>query len=490
MLELNVRTWLRGVAMAENRPITLACVPDAVIEAWRGMRLTHLWLMGLWPTGPRSRNHAKRSDALASAFDAAAPGWKEADVCGSPYAISTYAVPRSMGGPEGLARFRRQLSNAGIRLVLDFVPNHVGLDHAWVREHPEWFIEAAPRAEGASVFRTAKGARWLAHGGDPYFAPWADTVQVNLRNPGAREALVSTLEAMASICDGVRCDMAMLALNEVFDRTWPLAGGGEVGGGEEFWTEAIGRVRQAHAGFEFIAEVYWDLEARLQSLGFDFTYDKRLYDYLVGMEPENVLRHLGPLTTEYLSRSLHFLENHDEARVAGLLASEAHRAATLVVMALPGMVLIHEGQMDGARIRQPIQLGLPVQEPVDHALAEMHRALLGALEGAGVGASEARLLRPQPAWEGNLSWQSFVVILLEPATDRLELVVVNLASHRAQCHVALGVSRLAAYNWKLCDRLGPERHERSGEDMLSPGLYLDVPAHAAQVFSITPIGYS
>ena len=81
------------------------------------------------------------------------------------------------------------------------------------------------------------------------------------------------LERIATMCDGVRCDMAMLILPDVFERTWGRRP-------EPFWPRTIERVRKAAPSFLFMAEVYWDLEWELQQQGFNYTYDKRLYDRL------------------------------------------------------------------------------------------------------------------------------------------------------------------------------------------------------------------
>ena len=85
--------------------------------------------------------------------------------------------------------------------------------------------------------------------------------------------MIGELMKIAGQCDGVRCDMAMLVLPEVFERTWGTRP-------QPFWPTAIQRVREQFPGFRFMAEVYWDLEWTLQQQGFDYAYDKRLYDRL------------------------------------------------------------------------------------------------------------------------------------------------------------------------------------------------------------------
>src|SRR2546421_8115441 len=101
--------------------------------------------------------------------------------------------------------------------------------------------------------------------------------------------MAELLLKIADRCDGVRCDMAMLVLNDIFNKTWQHIPAVEERSqvslpSTEFWTSAISAIRQAHPDFLFLAEAYWGLEARLQALGFDYTYDKTLYDKLVARD--------------------------------------------------------------------------------------------------------------------------------------------------------------------------------------------------------------
>ena len=279
--EINTRCWLRSLAQREGQPVTLGSVPNAEIARWRELGFTHVWAMGVWTTGPRARSVALNEQNLRRRFDQLLPGWRVEQVPGSPYAIASYRVPDTLGGEMGLRAFRNQLHAHGLKLLLDFVPNHLGLDHRWVETRPELFVRSPIEAEGTFGRRTSAGWQWLAHGRDPNFPPWRDTVQVDYRQPEARVAMIETLQAIEALCDGVRCDMAMLALNEVLDETWRHFPARLPPPPTEFWEEAIAAVRRVAPEFLFLAEAYWGLEARLQSLGFDYTYDKNVRDALV-----------------------------------------------------------------------------------------------------------------------------------------------------------------------------------------------------------------
>src|SRR5262249_42233979 len=156
--------------------------------------------------------------------------------------------------------------------------NHTALDHPWVNQHPEFYMHGteADRARESQNYVSATwaaGSPTLAYGRDPYFPGWPDTLQLDYGNPATQEAMVGELLKIADQCDGLRCDMAMLVLPEVFERTWGRAA-------PSFWPNATQRVRERVPGFLFMAEVYWDLEWTVLQQGFDYAYDKRLYDRL------------------------------------------------------------------------------------------------------------------------------------------------------------------------------------------------------------------
>src|SRR5262249_54920202 len=149
------------------------------------------------------------------------------------------------------------------------------------------------------------------------------------RHGGLRQAMGMELLAAAEQCDGLRCDMAMLVLPDVFQRTWgdlskPADGTPPVD--LAFWPEAIARVRMVRPDFLFMAEVYWDLEWVLQQQGFDYTYDKRLYDRLHARDAESVRKHLWA-DMDFQRKSVRFLEKHDEPRAAGAFPPHIHKTA-------------------------------------------------------------------------------------------------------------------------------------------------------------------
>jgi glycosidase len=486
LYEINARCWLRRLAQERGGPVTLASVPPADLERWRALGFTHIWLMGVWAGGPRARQNAVAGAHQRRLYEQVLPGWREEDVTGSPFAVGDYQVPDYLGGEAGLVQFRNALHAYGLKLVLDFVPNHLGLDHRWLSEHPDLFVQSPQLRPGTFRQQTRLGPRWLAHGKDPHFPPWIDTVQLDYRRPATRTAMTNVLRSVARRCDGVRCDMAMLLLNDVFSRSWGQFPAPDTAPGPEFWTDAIAAVKQTLPDFLFLAEAYWGLEARLQGLGFDYAYDKVLYDKLIARDASGAQRHLLGLPPKVLAAGAHFLENHDEPRVASLLSPAEQGAAALLILGLPGMRFLHQGQLSGARLRVPVHLARWPGEPRHAAIEALYDRLLTTLPATAVGRGQGQLLVPRAAWPDNPTSQNFVLAQWQARPPEFDLAAVNLAPHPGQCYAPLNPPGLAARHWRLDDLLSRQHYLRDGPDLHRRGLYLDLPAHGTCLLHAQP----
>jgi glycosidase len=367
--EINTLVWLGELSRKHGATITLANVPAVEWDAIAQWGHDAVWLMGVWERSPLGVQIAREHPGLQQEYRRALPDYTDNDVAGSPYCIHRYEADARVGGREGLAAARRALAGRGLRLMLDFVPNHTARDHPWVDAHPEYYVQDAP----SDSFE--RDGRRIAMGRDPYFPAWTDVAQLNAFDAGLRQAVLETLLDIASQCDGVRCDMAMLVTNEVFARTW-----NRTPPQTEYWRGAIAGVQECNPGFLFIAEAYWDMEWKLQQQGFDYCYDKRLYDRLKNGDAASIRAHLGA-DISYQSRLIRFLENHDEPRAAAAIPGDRHRAAALAVATLPGAKLWHEGQFEGRNIKLPVQLARRFEEPVDQSLRAFYRELLKMRRG-------------------------------------------------------------------------------------------------------------
>ena len=486
LYQINTRVLLGGIARRFGRPATLDDIPDQALRAVAELGFEWVWFLGVWQTGARGRAVSRNHAAWQRGFREALPDLTQADICGSPFAIADYRAEASFGGDAALARLRQRVGQAGLRLMLDFVPNHLALDHPWVRQRPSLFIQgtqAALAAEPENWVRldTEQGRLVLAHGRDPYFPGWPDTVQLDYANPETAEAMGDVLLDIAGRCDGLRCDMAMLLLPEIFERSWAGALGGRPA--VPFWERTIPRLRAAAPDFCLMAEVYWDLEAALLGQGFDFAYDKGLYDALRAPDAARVRALLGA-EVRVQSHLARFVENHDEPRPAASFGPSQHRAAAVLAFCAPGLRLLHQGQLEGARVHVPIHLDRGPAEGIDPAIHEFYLDLLSVLRDPLLRDGSFGPLAVGAAWDGNPSHEGFTASTWSDARGPRLLCVVNYRADRGQCRVRIVHPTLSGRVVSLSDRLGPEHYARDGDLLAGEGLYLDLPGWGYNLFAI------
>jgi hypothetical protein len=316
----------------------------------------------------------------------------------------------------------------------------------------------------------------VAYGRDPYFAGWPDTLQLDYSKPATQDAMAGELLRIAGQCDGVRCDMAMLVLPEVFERTWgrraPL-----------FWLDAIRRVRARVPGFCFMAEVYWDLEWTMQQQGFDYTYDKRLYDRLREGRARPVREHLCA-GLDYQNRLARFMENHDEPRAAEVFARDVHQAAAIITYLSPGLRFFHQGQFEGRRKRISPHLVRAPREPVDEGLQQFYGRLRFVLNQPVFRDGEWHLLECAPAWNDNWTSDCFIASLWKGRGGERRLVIVNYAANQSQCYVRVPLDELTGPLVRFADLTGSATYERQRRDVDSRGLYVDMGPWGYHVFDV------
>jgi glycosidase len=480
VFEINTWVWLGELTRKHHRACTLASIPAEEWDALAELGIDAVWLMGVWERSPAGRAIAMKNEQLQADFKRALPDLQAEDVVGSPYCVRRYVVDDRLGGAKGLAAARRNLAQRNIHLILDLVPNHVAPDHPWAFDHPEYFIRGDAndlREHPASFFEA--GTNIYALGRDPYFAPWPDVLQLNAFHEGLRNAAIETLTTIAEQADGVRCDMAMLLINDVFGTTW----GGRAGKRPptDYWATVIPAVKRKFPDFLFIAEAYWDLEWELQKQGFDFCYDKRLYDRLCHDNPESVRLHLLA-EPSYQDRLVRFIENHDEPRAAAVFSQEKARAAAAAMMTMPGAKLLHEGQLDGRKVRLPVFLSRRPDEAGDPALRSFYSRLLKAVHQE-VFRNGRWTLCERSGWPDNSSYQNLIASCWTGGDERY-LIVANLSETPLQALVKVPWKDLHDRTCRLSDALSDEIYDRSGNEMLAPGLFVDVKGWTVHSFRV------
>jgi len=481
LYQVNTRVWLTELSRNLGRPATLDDIPDAELDRLAGMGFDWVWFLSVWQTGPAGRRVSRANAEWRKEFQDTLPDLREEDIAGSGFAIRAYTVAAEAGGDAALARLRQRLQERGLKLMLDFVPNHMAPDHPWVEEHPEYFVAGDEELLGREPHnytrvKGQKGNMILAYGRDPYFSGWPDTLQLDYSNPAAQEAMINELLKISGQCDGVRCDMAMLLLPEVFERTWGRRP-------ELFWPKATKKVREQHPDFCFMAEVYWDLEWTLQQQGFDYTYDKRLYDRLREGHARPVREHLHA-ELDYQIKLARFLENHDEPRAAAVFDPDVHRAAAVLTYFIPGLRFFHQGQFEGRKKRISPHLVRAPEEPLDKDLAAFYDRLLAVLREPLVKSGEWQWLKCRPAWDGNGYWDSFVAHSWKGSGGERMLIAVNYAPYAGQCYLDLHFPEIKDRCVQFKDSLSSACYIREGNELLERGLYLDVQPWSYHVFDL------
>lgn len=482
LYQVNVRVWLTDLSIELDRVATLDDIPDDSLDAFVQQGFDWIWLLSVWTIGDTGRKISQENPVWRHEFEETLLDLVEDDIGGSGFAVAGYHVHPDLGGDEALKRLRERLGDRGLKLMLDFVPNHMGPDHPWVNTHLAYFISGTEEDIENNPLnymrvKSKQGDRILAHGRDPYFDGWPDTVQLDYSNPDVVEAMTNEMVRISGQCDGVRCDMAMLILPDVFEKTWGRKA-------QAFWPAVIHAVREKNPDFCFMAEVYWDMESTMQQQGFDYAYDKRLYDRLHDGHADMIRDHFNT-GLEYQDKLARFLENHDEPRAAATFELKKHEAAAVITFISPGLRFFHQGQLEGKLKRISPHLVRGPQEMPDPEIEKFYASLLTVIKKSIFRNGTWRLLACRPAWDGNGSWESFIAFAWEGADRELALVVVNYAPDGAQCYLLLPFPDLATGQWQLHDIMHEVTYERSGSDLLTKGLYLGMKPWQYHVFNVT-----
>jgi len=466
--EINTLVWLGEISRECQTEITLANVPDYKWDELNRLKINAVWFMGVWERSPECINISNADPGNLSEFKRALTDFSLADNTGSPYCVRYYSVDRNLGGNNGLAIAREKLLERNIALILDFVPNHLAFDHPWVASYPDFFIHGTEDdlARDPVTFKSL-GSGIFACGKDPYYPAWEDVVQVNAFNPLLRLEVIKTLKEIAGLCDGVRCDMAMLMLNDVFIQTWGSLAGDALA--EEYWKCIISEVKKEFPDFIFIAEVYWDMEYILQQNGFDYCYDKRLYDRLKREDAEAIRHHLQA-NPGYQSKLIRFIENHDEERAISIFNPDKEKAAALISLTLPGAKLIHEGQLEGRTVRLPVFLRRRPPETPNAFIRNFYETVLDLIAAPELYKGEWSLC-PVSGWDNNQSCRHILAWYWK-FERKVCLIAVNYCPKPSQGFVYLPGCDLKDHTWRLVDLFTQDHYIRNGDEMTISGLYV------------------
>ncbi len=209
---------------------------------------------------------------------------------------------------------------------------------------------------------------------------------------------------------------------------------------------------------------------------FDFTYDKTLYDLLLAGDPGKLRDHLAE-DLEYQTRSVRFLENHDEPRLAHELPPDRRAAALVLALTLPGMRFIHDGQIEGRRTRMTIQRAVRPTEPPDPASIALHAQLFELLRTPALRDGAFRVLR---------ATGSILAHRWEHERDSF-IIAVNYSAETAHARVPIELHGIEGRDVVLRDQLSGVDYARDGSELVDPsrGLHVVLAPWQAHVFRVT-----
>jgi hypothetical protein len=483
MLEVNSRIWIRQF----GKDARISDIPDQYLEKLRSKGIEILWLMGTWKTSKALAEKCCFGSDLIPEYIKALSDWTKEDVIGSPFAIDDYILNPSMGEEADLLILKDRLNNLGIKLLLDFIPNHFGADSSLIKSHPGIFLQTDKESylkDPYTFYEYKNGdAIYIAHGRDPFFPPWTDTAQLNFFKESTRDFLIDKLNYISSVADGVRCDMAMLPLNNVFQNTWSgvLDKSAFKKPADEFWQTAIKNIKQKNRDFIFLAEAYWDLEWELQQLGFDYTYDKTLTDRLIADDIQGIKGHLHA-EKEFQMKSVRFIENHDEIRAAKKFGISKSIAAAVIISTVQGVHFYYDGQFEGKKTRLPVQLGREPVEKVSQELMKFYDSLLLITNNEIFKYGNWKLLYPlqvsdtDNTCENILSWQWEL-------NNEYRIIVINYSNIISRCRLRLEMNTRKR-KIQLEDLLAQKIYNRSAREIKNPGLFIELKGYQSHIFSI------
>src|SRR3990172_2165904 len=415
LIAKNSYVWMEQLSQKYKHWVkTLDQIPDEELDLLARHGFTGLWLIGLWERSKASQRIKQRmgiADAVASA-----------------YSLHSYDIAADLGGWEALNNLRERAWKRGIRLSADMVPNHMGIDSAWVIEHPDWFLSLNNppypaysftsgdlsddtrvgifiedhyynKTDAAVVFkrldRYTGDARFIYHGNDGTSFPWNDTAQLDYSQARVREAVIQVILHVARNFPIIRFDAAMTLAKKHIQRLWfpqPGEGGAipsrsergmtmdefEAAIPQEFWREVVDRVAAEVPDTLLLAEAFWLMEGYfVRTLGMHRVYNSAFMHMLRDEHNAKyrlVIRNTLEFDPQILKRYVNFMSNPDEKTAIEQFGSgDKYFGVCTLLATLPGLPMFGHGQIEGFREKYGMEFRHPKwDETPDEALIGGH----------------------------------------------------------------------------------------------------------------------
>jgi len=480
LYEISTRPFLHELSQKLGKKITLKDVPMDFFEELAEMGINVVWMMGIWKLGKKALAFDRSHPPHQENFKKVLPGHQTDDTIGSPYAVVKYECNPEIGTDEDILEFKGKLNALGLKLMLDFVPNHFAPDGELRDIDPACFVQKPPHAHNSPANYHEDG---IAYGKDMYSGAWMDTIQLNYWNPKTRDYMKEQILRIGELSDGVRCDMAMLVLNWVIEKTWSeqLNAYGYKKPASEFWGEAIAAAKQLFPDMIFMAECYWNTEETLFSLGFDYCYDKELYDKLESGHMDNLRGYIHWRGLNYFKKAAHFIENHDEPRAPVAFHSlRRANAAAVVTMALPGLRFYNHGQFQGRSNRLAVHLRRAADEAPHPETEAFYKKLVKAISSPVFNKGNWTV----PLVTGENSWK--FLSFAWSYNGETCAVIVNYTDAMADARIVLpdAQSTTPGDNIPIVELLCGEKYERSLNEIRTKGLHVVIDSFVGHIYKI------
>ena len=472
LYEISTRPWLYELSKKYGKEITkLRQIPLEEFDNLKNRNIDIVWMMGVWKLGSYGLEFDKKQD-----YSNVLPGWNSDDVIGSPYAISEYTCNPDIGTDDDLIWLRQQLNSRGMKLMLDFVPNHSAVDAPTATSNPKLYMRAPNGVKNPARY-TDSG---LAYGKDPYFDPWRDVIQWNYWESETRTLMKNNLLTVLKYADGARCDMAHLVLNDVFGKTWKeeLDAYSYTRPNQDFWEYAFREVKTRYPEAILLAEVYedWEIEL-LYKLGFTYCYDKVLLDKLEkgAYEVNDYIHYKGE---HYWGHVAHFVENHDENRAVYSMGGniEKAKAAGTIAATVGGMIFFNHGQWSGLKNKLDVHLRRGASESENSNVVKYYETLTQII-------NDPAFKGPNYYFVWNMSGDKaseFVAYIREKDSSHY-LVVVNYSDYYGCAEVPIyNIEGSGMVNVK--EMISGTVYSRNADTMRGVGLTVCLKSYQAQIF--------
>lgn len=414
--------WLHQLSSKYGYPITsLDQIPDQELIEMRELKITGLWLVGVWRRSPASK---KIKNLLGNPYALA-----------SAYSIFDYEIDPDLGGDYALKGLKEKANRYGIHLGADVIPNHTAIDSLWMQNNPSWFISAPEppfpsysftgqnlseqnnfeiriedhyydHSDAAVVFECVNRQKcpeplYIYHGNDGTHVPWNDTAQLDYLNPDVRRKMIDTIISVSSDFPLIRLDAAMTLTRLHYKRLWfpPPGEGGAIPsrsgkmssheefdsryGPLEFWQEVLIALNQKNPNALLLAEAFWLMEPYfINHIGMHKVYHSAFMNLLRDCHGHRFNDYLHYLLQNYplstLDHFVNFLSTPDEAPAAVTFGKgDRFMAASILLTTFPGTPLFSHNQWEGLEEQYGMEFAAPMNNlPRDEGFYDHYRSQL------------------------------------------------------------------------------------------------------------------